>query len=475
MASVRPPKIERQPSIPAVVVEQGRLSNIQLEAIALAGQSHDQQLADGSRKGLFVGDSTGVGKGTELAGMMLDNWRRGRKKHVWVSENQKLLKDAERDVDWVGLGKDKMFPQSGVKGQIKAEEGVVYTTYDTLTGKAKDTRDADGNLVQGQRRMDQLVEWLGEDFRRVNDAAQRVQRSHGALDETTEAREIVARMAEDGIKMPFIKRAVAAMRRFSRRVGLSVRWSQSELEARIARAGRRLERESSSVRERVSGDTTFARAADAVGMARDAFKRWFGDSKVVDGSGEPKIVYHGTARGDFESFDAFASNYGLMGKGAYLTEDPSIASEHTRKGKRSMERRSKDPAPTVYPIYLSIQSPMDMDASADVDAWTRAFDEWLDPALLPESPTNEQVYREVEEVLSSEMMPADEGAEIMQGGLMEMGYDGVTHVGGGRVHSHGSRHRVWIAFEPEQIKSATGNRGTLDPADPWITFAREQP
>lgn len=34
------------------------------------------------------------------------------------------------------------------------------------------------------------------------------------------------------------------------------------------------------------------------------------------------------------------------------------------------------------------------------------------------------------------------------------------------------RHRVFIAFDPEQIKSATGNQGTFDAASPDIRYAR---
>jgi len=36
-----------------------------------------------------------------------------------------------------------------------------------------------------------------------------------------------------------------------------------------------------------------------------AFKRWFGDSKVVDENGKPLVVYHGTNR-DFDAFDLFS-------------------------------------------------------------------------------------------------------------------------------------------------------------------------
>lgn len=47
--------------------------------------------------------------------------------------------------------------------------------------------------------------------------------------------------------------------------------------------------------------------------------------------------------------------------------------------------------------------------------------------------------------------------------IQEAGYDGITHEGG-KV-TGGKSHRVWIAFEPTQIKAIT-NTGTFDPNDP---------
>jgi len=58
---------------------------------------------------------------------------------------------------------------------------------------------------------------------------------------------------------------------------------------------------------------------------------------------------------------------------------------------------------------------------------------------------------------------------ISNDGVSEMiksfGYDGLTHIGG--KISGGKPHRVWIAFEPTQIK-ATDNAGTFNPQDPNI-------
>jgi len=43
-------------------------------------------MADGvTRRGFFIGDGAGVGKGRQLAGTILENWLHGRTKHIWLS------------------------------------------------------------------------------------------------------------------------------------------------------------------------------------------------------------------------------------------------------------------------------------------------------------------------------------------------------------------------------------------------------
>ena len=55
--------------------------------------------------------------------------------------------------------------------------------------------------------------------------------------------------------------------------------------------------------------------------------------------------------------------------------------------------------------------------------------------------------------------------------LRDAGYDGITHVGGLRLG--GRKHRVYIAFDPSQIK-AVDNRGTFDSEDPRMRYAGNQ-
>ena len=55
------------------------------------------------RRGFMLGDGTGAGKGRQSAGIILDNWLRGRRKALWISKSDKLIEDAQRD--WSALGR----------------------------------------------------------------------------------------------------------------------------------------------------------------------------------------------------------------------------------------------------------------------------------------------------------------------------------------------------------------------------------
>jgi predicted RNA methylase len=179
MASVAPPKPSYRPHLLAAIISGGLLSDAQLESVIHAGEAHCGYLA-GSwsvdetfdivsaapddapnairfRRGWFLGDGTGAGKGRQVAGILLDNWLKGRRRAVWVSKSDKLIEDAQRD--WSALGQERLLvtPLSRFRQgtPIRLAEGILFTTYATLRSDARDEKVS---------RVRQIVDWLGSDF-----------------------------------------------------------------------------------------------------------------------------------------------------------------------------------------------------------------------------------------------------------------------------------------------------------------------
>jgi hypothetical protein len=170
-----------------------------------------------------------------------------------------------------------------------------------------------------------------------------------------------------------------------------------------------------------------------------AFKRWFGSSKVVDSKGKPMVVYHGT-----KAFEEYGDQEGeaisqFAGLPNWFAEEP-----YTASGYAGAEG-------TMYPVYLSLKKPLkianfDMNDDAAM-AYPLARRLGVDiPSLY--LPSDAKAYNVVS---SPQFVEAAQKA----------GYDGIEVKEGD--------YRTFAAFEPTQIKSAIGNKGTFDPNSPVIS------
>lgn len=202
------------------------------------------------------------------------------------------------------------------------------------------------------------------------------------------------------------------------------------------------------------------------------FKRWFGDwqnnpakaSKVVNEDGTPKVMYHGTSNGGFHIFNTYGGNFGLFGIGSYFTDNLDVAQSYTQKGKGNN--------PQVYSVYLNIRNPIDMDAVANISEWKKTVMDASD--YFNGCKTNEDCFKALKEYCEDEMMYKAEAEEYISDVIQAMGYDGITHIGGGRYNKKdATKHRVFIVFDNAQVKSATDNVGTFDPNNPDIRFSEK--
>ncbi len=151
----------------------------------------------------------------------------------------------------------------------------------------------------------------------------------------------------------------------------------------------------------------------------EAFQNWFGDSKAVDASGQPLRVFHGTG-GNFSVFNraraGAATGAANTGAGFFFTDNADVAGNYARMARD---------AQAIMPAYLSVKNPLRLEAKNMMEA---------------------------DRLLMSGLKPEHDGA-IIRVGMRD-----------------GGTQTVFMVREPGQIKSATGNRGTFDPANPDIRY-----
>ena len=195
-----------------------------------------------------------------------------------------------------------------------------------------------------------------------------------------------------------------------------------------------------------------------------AFKAWFGDwehdpanaSKVVDENGEPLVVYHATLS-DFTKFRP--SESGLYGRGIYLTAD-----------KEDTSYTLKDKDWRVMELFANIRNPRDPEAMAsqeDIDAAKKEALDFFEKHPFDKDGTPASFV--VNNLLFWGMQPGkvkrSKLTQVLQDAFARKGvaYQESDKHDGAIIQRDGA---TWYtADQPNQVKSATDNKGAFSAAD----------
>ena len=243
------------------------------------------------------------------------------------------------------------------------------------------------------------------------------------------------------------------------------------------------------------------------------FKQWFGDSKIVDADGNPRVMYHGTAQ-DITAFKPKQAG------AIFLTDDPTFAGRFSGDSLEWMSahadqfltptqlkegraraivaiRKDYGKRPQGTEMIDSLKSGDYIDATPEAKEYLRkAYKEMLPsgPSIMPvyiraEKPfdydNREHVQAVLDEIRANDEQTADytygrgnaprrrfdyssvatgrwediESAKV-QDAIKSLGFDGFYVLETGRKNL--------AVYDPAQIKSATGNEGTYDINNPDI-------
>lgn len=211
-------------------------------------------------------------------------------------------------------------------------------------------------------------------------------------------------------------------------------------------------------------------AEDTLNQDSAKFRAWFGDSKVVNPDGSPMVVYHGTKRAPDTftksrtgSASTIFGSYEVERYGIFAAESADLAEEYANQGDRPTDQ-------TLMPLYMRIENPLDtVDGAYTNEVWDRI--EKAAEEMGAENPY--RVARMLGDAWGSGdvWQLFDSDGEVNDAAwwvdlFKKAGYDGlrIQERSEGDVQNTAS----WMAFDPEQVKSAVGNDGEYNPNDPNI-------
>jgi hypothetical protein len=203
------------------------------------------------------------------------------------------------------------------------------------------------------------------------------------------------------------------------------------------------------------------------------FWRWFKGSKVTNEGGAPLVVYHGTTA-DLSAFDlGFSGSDGVAYErpAIFATDDARVASDYAR----NKRNRNIADAGRAFQRYKNENSGVyDEEYERLFDAYKAAgrkegWDVGVGANVLP-------LYLSIQNPLEVDGS-GQRFMQVMPDAVKQASAEGRDGVIVRNVIDHASPASeypvtVYIAFRPEQIKSATGNSGDFSPEDDRVSFSR---
>lgn len=183
------------------------------------------------------------------------------------------------------------------------------------------------------------------------------------------------------------------------------------------------------------------------------FKKWFGNSKVVDAEGNPLVMY----RGEHEGSAYFESSVSARPKQPiFVTSNPELANKYAESDKLYSGQQEKN---FVTPVYVKAENPFDYQNPKHINQLSKHLDsleDWDLDQFLTE--TNNKTKQDLLRKISSK--------DHENWSLLEMTdiWDWIkNNFDAAYVGEDGVKNLA--VFKPTQIKSAIGNKGTYSSND----------
>lgn len=190
------------------------------------------------------------------------------------------------------------------------------------------------------------------------------------------------------------------------------------------------------------------------------FWEWFGDSKVLDGQGNPLILYHGTN----QNFTEFELKNIQADGGFWFAEDANFAHVF---------------GDNIISSYIRSNNPLRLSEATEaytIEEWSSILNEQGINDVKFDSALSDELRYAFSELLQNKGNVLDGDSNLIER-IRNSGFNSIHGPDEQSSSSMGKQRTgsVWVAFAPNQIKSVTSNHGSFDGSKNNFLLSRSKP